>query len=229
MEISLQRPIIVTFSKDDCTIRIWNYLSGQCMLSRRYFIVAASTQAVDPEHAMQNPQLYQGGGKDSSVKPVLSIALHPSGYYMAAGFIDRVRVMHVLDDELRDFRSLEHRNCSKLKFSNGGQFLVIVEQKFFFVYASYTLEKLAQNKCPSPSVTSIDFNDKDTAFGMVSSDGFIYRFDIMAMKLKGDGNIDRACDFKSCIFVSELGGKENEKLMTVGSENSRALFRVYND
>ena len=55
MEISLQRPIIATFSKDDCTIRIWNYLSGQCMLSRKYYMVAASTQAVDPEHAMKNP------------------------------------------------------------------------------------------------------------------------------------------------------------------------------
>jgi hypothetical protein len=30
---------------------------------------------------------------------------------MAAGFIDKVRVMHVLDDELREFRTLEHRNC----------------------------------------------------------------------------------------------------------------------
>ena len=75
---------------------------------------------MDPAYAMSNPTLYQSGGKDSAVKPVLSIALHPSGYYMAAGFIDRVRLVHVLDDELRDFRKLDHKNCSRLKFSTGG-------------------------------------------------------------------------------------------------------------
>jgi hypothetical protein len=53
--------------------------------------------------------------------------MHPSGYYMAAGFIDRVRVMHILDDELREYRTLEHRNCHKMKFSTGGQYLVVVE------------------------------------------------------------------------------------------------------
>ena len=76
---------------------------------------------------MNNPSLYQGAGKDQSVKPVLSIAMHPSGYYMAAGFIDKVRIMHVLDDELREFRPLDHRNVHKMKFSTGGQFLVIIE------------------------------------------------------------------------------------------------------
>lgn len=163
------------------------------------------------------------------MRPVLSIALHPSGYYMAAGFIDKVRVMHVLDDELRDFRSLEHRNCQKIKFSNGGQFLVIVEPKNFFVYASYTLERLAHCKSPSPAITSLDFNDKDTAFGMVSADGFVYRFDLMSMRLKGDGNIHRTSDFKSCIFFEDIEGKEPERFMTVGAENGRALLRVYNE
>lgn len=28
LDISLQRPILATFSRDDCTIRIWNYLTG---------------------------------------------------------------------------------------------------------------------------------------------------------------------------------------------------------
>lgn len=175
---------------------------------------------------MNNPELYQSGGKDSSTKPVLSIAMHPSGYYMAAGFIDRVRIMHVLDDELRDFRSLEHRNCHMMKFSTGGQFLVIVEQKNFFVYSSFTLECLSRNKCSSTSFTSIAFNERDTCFGMVSSDGFIYRYDLVNLKSKGDGSIDRYCDFRSCIFLQDP--KDEFKMMIVGSENNRGLCRVYN-
>jgi len=54
------------------------------------------------------------------VKPLLSVALHPSGYYMAAGFIDRVIIMHILHEELLEFRTLEIKNCNKMKFSNGG-------------------------------------------------------------------------------------------------------------
>ena len=126
--------------------------------------------------------------------------MHPSGYYMAAGFIDRVRVMHVLDDELREYRNLEHRNCHKMKFSTGGQYLVVVEQKNFFVYASYTLECLSRNKSPSPFITSLSFNDNDTQFALVSADGFVYRFDLLNFKIKGEGSIDRACDFRSCIL-----------------------------
>jgi WD40 repeat protein len=181
---------------------------------------------------MNNPQLYGGAnGKDGGPKPVLSIAMHPSGYYMAAGFVDRVRIMHVLDEELRDFRSLEHRNCHKMHFSNGGQFLVIVEQKMFFVYATYTLEKLYYSKCPSPNVSSIAFNDKDTYFSLVSADGFVYRYDLLNGKLS-DGNIDRNSEFRSCLFLQNPDPKDQKeylKLMIVGAENSKAVIRVYDE
>jgi hypothetical protein len=104
-----------------------------------------------------------------------------------------------------------------------------VEPKNFFIYASYTLERLAHCKSPSLAITSLDFNDKDTAFGMVSADGFVYRFDLMSMKLKGDGNIHRSSDFKSCIFVEDIEGKEPERFLTVGADSGRALLRVYNE
>jgi hypothetical protein len=124
---------------------------------------------------------------------------------MAAAFIDRVRVCHVLDDELREYRSLDHRSCNKMKFSSGGQYLIIVEQKNFFIYASYTLECLAKIKCPSPFISSIAFNDNDTYFGMVSGDGFVYRYDLLNFKMK-EGSIDRACDFRSCMFIQTQAG-----------------------
>jgi hypothetical protein len=65
------------------------------------------------------------------VKPLLSVALHPSGYYMAAGFLSCVLVMHILHDELRTFKQLKDskgydlKNVTKMKFSNGGHLLVV--------------------------------------------------------------------------------------------------------
>jgi len=93
---------------------------------------------------------------------------------------------------------------------------VIVEQKNFYVYASFTLECLSKSKAPSPFITSISFNENDTFFGLVSADGFVYRYDLINFKLKGEGSIDRACDFRSCLFLTY--GKEQYKMVTVGSD-----------
>ena len=159
------------------------------------------------------------------MKPILSIAVHPSGYYMAAGFVDKVRVMHILDDELRDFRILDHKNVSKMKFSNGGQFLVIVEQRMFYIYSSYTLELLTKNKSASTTISSISFNTNDTGMAM-TAEGFVSRYDLVNFKFKGEGTIDRNCDFRSSLFIPDA--KDEFKIMTVGAESSHAFCRVYN-
>lgn len=46
--------------------------------------------------------------------------MHPSGYYMAVALVDKIKIMHVLIDELREFRILDVKNTSKMKFSTGG-------------------------------------------------------------------------------------------------------------
>ena len=61
MDVAVQRPILVTASKDDSTVRIWNYLTGVCELAREYYVL---------EDAAIRAQ----------AKPLVSVALHPSGY-----------------------------------------------------------------------------------------------------------------------------------------------------
>lgn len=135
------------------------------------------------------------------------MALHPSGYYMAAGFIERVMICHILHDELRTFLTLEIKNCSKMKFSNGGQYLALTDQKNLFLYASYTMENLLPNnkpiKCPSTSISQIAFNEKDTFMVLISNDGFVFRFDLITFQKKGECNIERFVDFKACIFLND--------------------------
>jgi hypothetical protein len=36
MDICIVRPIIVTMSKEDVTVRIWNYYTGRCELIKSY-------------------------------------------------------------------------------------------------------------------------------------------------------------------------------------------------
>jgi len=46
-----------------------------------------------------------------AAKPLISVAMHPSGYYMAASFIDKIRMYHILHDELRHYKNIEIKNC----------------------------------------------------------------------------------------------------------------------
>ena len=71
LEVATQRPVLATCSRDDSTIRLWNYMTGQCELAREYFVL--EDKAVRPQ-----------------AKPLISIAMHPSGYVLAASFIDKV-------------------------------------------------------------------------------------------------------------------------------------------
>lgn len=46
-----------------------------------------------------------------AAKPLISVAIHPSGYYLAASFIDKIRLYHILHDELRHYKNIEIKNC----------------------------------------------------------------------------------------------------------------------
>lgn len=78
---------------------------------------------------------------------------------------------------------------------------------------------------------------------VISNDGFVYRWDMVNFTKKGEGLIDRNCDFRASVFwnppfnaldvVTNIHNykeivKDDSKVFTVGSESGKALFRVYN-
>jgi WD40 repeat protein len=77
MDICIQRPIIATLSKTDSTIRVWNYESGDCELMKSYQFMLKEFEGTNQSY-------------------LHSIALHPSGFYMAIGFNDKVKIYHLL-------------------------------------------------------------------------------------------------------------------------------------
>jgi len=87
MDVAIQKPLIVTCSKDDATIRVWNYLNFRCELARKFYVKEDSK------------------GMEAT-RPITCVAFHPSGYYIAAGFIDRLRFFHILHNTLRLYREV---------------------------------------------------------------------------------------------------------------------------
>ena len=39
LDVAVQRPIIASCSREDSTIRLWNYDTGTCELAREYFVL----------------------------------------------------------------------------------------------------------------------------------------------------------------------------------------------
>ncbi|EAR88012.2 WD domain, G-beta repeat protein (macronuclear) [Tetrahymena thermophila SB210] len=160
MDICLQRPLIATCCQRDSTIRIWNYMNYRCELARKFV-----TDTNDKS-------------------PLLSMSFHPTGYYLAAGFIDKLRIYHVLQDELRTYKELGVKNCTVMKFSTGGQFLAIAypktknqsNQYSISIYNSYTLQPLITLNGPPSQVTEIVWGPFDEFLLSCSLDGTVYRW-----------------------------------------------------
>ena len=51
---------------------------------------------------------------------VLSVALHPSGLHVLLGFSDKLRMMNVLIDDIRQHQEYPVRACRECRFSHGG-------------------------------------------------------------------------------------------------------------
>jgi hypothetical protein len=83
-------PIIATVGTDR-TIRIWDYVTWECVIS------------------FHTPQ----------EEPVC-VTIHPSGFHLLVGFKERIRMYNILKGELKEYRSLPIKNCRQLRFSSGG-------------------------------------------------------------------------------------------------------------
>lgn len=105
-------------------------------------------------------------------QPLITAALHPTGYYMAVALSDNIVIYHIMHSEFRVFHTHEIKNVKKLKFSNGGQLLCAADFKQIHVISTYGLETIGTMPCPSSHVANIAFNENDSVLSLVTSDGF---------------------------------------------------------
>jgi hypothetical protein len=49
-----------------------------------------------------------------------AVAFHPSGFHILVAFTDKVSMMNVLSSSIKEFNSVQMKNCREVRFSNGG-------------------------------------------------------------------------------------------------------------
>ena len=161
LDIAAHRPLIATCSQTDSTVRIWNYLTHKCELAKKMYVVGETVG-------------------EMNARQLLSLAFHPNGYLLALGFTDKVRVFHVLYDELRLFKDVLVKSVTCMRFSNGGHLLALVSQKTVHVYSAVTFEPLQVLKHHSSQVLDIAWNLSDSRFASVGQDGKLSEYETLA-------------------------------------------------
>ena len=99
--MAVQRPILVTCSREDQSLRLWNYISGECEFAREYFVREQSVVR-------------------AQAKPLITVAIHPSGYQLAVACVDKIVINLIFHDVLRAINTLQMPNAHILKYSRGG-------------------------------------------------------------------------------------------------------------
>ena len=142
-------------SKIDRSIRVWNYLLDRCDLVKYH-------------NKKDNPF-------------VEALAVHPSGYYMAVGFEDKLTLFHILNNDIRDYKETLLQGVSFVGFSEAGAYLVVCCSKGTDTFTSwelilmnsYTLELVYSFLDWNSPIVSVKFCRQDTCMVAMCSGGSI--------------------------------------------------------
>lgn len=150
--------MLITCSRDDQSIRLWNYLTGECEFASEFYV-------------------RENGLIRSQAKPLITVAIHPSGYQLAIACIDKIVVNSIFHDILRAINSLQIANAHILKYSRGGHLLFVVDKNGIRAYNSYTLKPASDIiRRDGLKLTELVFADLDRAFAIVHTNGKVERF-----------------------------------------------------
>lgn len=213
IDVAVQRPILVTCSRDDSKVRLWNYLTGQCEIAREYYVLE--------DNALK-----------AQARPLTSAAIHPSGYQLAVSFIDKIWIHHVLHDELRQYKSLDIKNASLIRYSRGGQYFFAVERLWIHCFNAYTLELVSKFKHNGTKALDMVFAEHDRAVALFANDGYIGKwkmpgFNLIAATEETEMGAVRAIDFVKPNKGEKVKEDEDYSLVVAGkTKDKRQQYKI---
>lgn len=110
---------------------------------------------------------------------VFSVAFHPSGFSLIAGFSDKLRLMNLLMEDMRMYKEVPIKACRECRFSHGGQFFAAVNSNTVQVYKTYTCEVVCSLRGHQSKVRSVCWTADDSRLITTGSDGAIFEFDVL--------------------------------------------------
>ncbi|XP_053692096.1 cilia- and flagella-associated protein 57 [Sabethes cyaneus] len=140
---------IIMTASKDLTVRLWNYQSMKVELVKKYLI------------------------------EIGVIALHPSGFFAAVGFIDLLRLVQIQLDDLKVTKVFNFPSCTQLKFSNQGHLLAAAHGKLINLISIFTFEIIQTLKGHNGKILSLSWSSDDAILASGGDDGAIYKWNVV--------------------------------------------------
>ncbi|KAI9190309.1 Cilia- and flagella-associated protein 57 [Blastocladiella emersonii ATCC 22665] len=155
------RKPFVVTCSTDKSIRVWNFSTFTCELTKFY-----------PEEPT-------------------CVSIHPSGYYILAGFPDKLRLMTLLPDDLRVVREFPVRGCRECMFARGGHQFAAVQGSAISIYNVWTFDLITTLKAHNGRIRSLYWTrgTSNAAVGYSSGPGFVDLDDARLVSCGADGAV----------------------------------------
>ena len=115
-------------------------------------------------------------------EPAQSVALHPNGLYLLAGFHTSLKLMAILIDDIRPFWETAIRGCRCCEFSNGGQYFAAIWSSSAIIHNTWTLEMVGQLKSQGGKFKSVAWSTDDSKILTITTDGVLSQWNTSTLK-----------------------------------------------
>lgn len=230
IDLCIRKSIVATCGTDK-TVKIWSYNDEHA------FKLEFSQEFVDDK------QNSVKGGQQEPDEP-LSVAFHPSGFQLVVGFNEKIRMMNLFQDSLKEYKAIQIKTCRDIQFSNGGQLFACQNGSFINVFKFFTAENPAHYvfKAHTGPVRRISWLDDDSGFISCGWDQTVYLWKLALAKNKEDNEKSSGIDDKTkklsnpvweyrlknvdftCVKTYREIGQENPSFYITGSDKSLREF-----
>ncbi|XP_068598729.1 cilia- and flagella-associated protein 57 [Brachionichthys hirsutus] len=176
------RKPVVATSSLDRSVRIWNYETKTLELCKEF-----------QEEAH-------------------SVALHPTGFSVLVGFSDKLRLMHLLVDDIRTFQEFSVRGCRECAFSRGGHMFAAADGTVIHIYSVTSLENVLNLKGHNGKVRGIEWSRDDSRLVSCGMDGAVYEWNTQTAKLESESVL------KSCSYTGVAFSSDCKTILAVGTD-----------
>jgi len=142
-----------------------------------------------------------------------SVAIHPTGLHCAVGFTDKLRIYHVLVEDLRLCMEIPIKSCKLCKFSLGGHMLAATSGNTILIFDLYTGEKVADLRGHNGKVRSLHWLPSGYQLLTSGQDGAVYLWSLDGGKRVGEF-VHKGTMYTSAVAVG------NSNVVVVGNDRS---------
>jgi len=131
------------------------------------------------------------------------------------GFSDKLRLLNVLMEDLREVKEFAIKGCTEVRFANGGHAFAAANGAVVQLYSVYTGEYMQSLRGHNGRVTGLQWATNDATLLTCSADGSIYEWDLT------DGKRTREFIMKGVRWHAIAASKDASLVYAVGDGYGR--------